>query len=90
MTRVMTIIRKVLTYAVVKLADPNRSGGDDKLTLAAPSSTFVSDPPVPFKSRKGTTGIPAQALKIAKNCKIKFLAETKQMHREMIGCTSTG
>ena len=60
----MTI--QVLTYAVVKLADPNRSGGDGKLTCAALSSTSMSDPPVPFKSRKGTTGIPAQALKVTK------------------------
>ena len=51
---------------MVKVADPKRSGGDGKLTRAAPSSTFLSNPVVPFKSRKGTTGIPAQALKIAK------------------------
>ena len=59
-----------LTYAVVKLADPNRSGGDDKVTSAASSSTFLSDPPVPSKSKKGTTGIPAQAFKIPPKYKI--------------------
>ena len=75
MARVLQTFGQALTYAVVKVADPNRSGGDGKLTRAAPSSTFLSNPVVPFKSRKGTTGIPAQALKIAKNCKIKFLAK---------------
>ena len=46
------------TYAVVKVADPNGSGGD-RSTRAASSSTFLSDPPLLPKPTNGTTGTPA-------------------------------
>ena len=70
----------------MKVAIPNRSGGDDKLTCAAPSSTFLSDPPpVPSKSRKGTTGIPAQALKIAKTVSACMLQKSNRILRWQLG-----
>ena len=46
-----------LTNAVVKAADPNRSGAG-RSTRAAPSSTNLSDPPLLPKLINGITGIP--------------------------------
>ena len=50
---------KSLTSADVKVADPNRSGGDGRLTSIPSSSTFLSVPSLLPKSMNGTTGIPA-------------------------------
>ena len=49
---------KAHTNAVVKVLAPNLSGGDGRSTRAAPSRTFLSDPPLLPKPKKGTTGTP--------------------------------
>ena len=51
-----------LTNAVVKVLDPNRSGGDGRSTRLDPSRTNLSDPPLLPKLTNGTKGSPVSGV----------------------------